>query len=442
MGADGWLGVGWPTEYGGQGRTVLEQFVFFDEATRAGAPVPMIALNTVGPTLMRHGSKEQKDFFLPRILAGELDVAIGYTEPGSGTDLASLSTKAERQGDELVVNGNKIFTTGGLTADYIWLAVRTNPDAAKHKGITILLVDTKTPGFTATPIVTVGGEVTSATYYEDLHVPVSMVVGEIDAGWQLITSQLNHERVALAAMGGRSLELFEAVRTWCKEQTAADGTRLIDIPWVRLALARVCARLEALKLLNWRMAWKTEVGQLTPADASSGKVYGSETDIESYRLLLEIIGRAGFLDKDSAGAELAGVARAGLPVGTRPHLRRRAPTRCSARSSPRPRSDCPEGSADMDFTPTEEQEAVRPLAAQLLATATHPDTGIGGFDEALWSRLVDGGLLGLAVDEKLGGGGLPLAVALRRRGRGRPARRRALPSYRCLLLLVCWRTRR
>ena len=306
MGADGWLGVGWPTEYGGQGRTVLEQFVFFDEATRAGAPVPMIALNTVGPTIMRHGSPEQKDFFLPRILAGELDVAIGYTEPGSGTDLASLSTKAELHGDEFVVNGNKIFTTGGLTADFIWLAVRTNPDAAKHKGITILLVDTKTPGFTATPIVTVGGEVTSATYYEDLHVPVSMVVGEVDAGWQLITSQLNHERVALAAMGGRSLELFEAVRVWCKEQTAADGTRLIDVPWVRLALARVCARLEALKLLNWRMAWKTEVGQLTPADASSGKVYGSETDIESYRLLLEIIGRAGFLDKDSAGAELAG----------------------------------------------------------------------------------------------------------------------------------------
>ncbi|MCU1588236.1 MAG: acyl-CoA dehydrogenase, partial [Frankiales bacterium] len=197
MGADGWLGVGWPTEYGGQGRSVLEQFVFFDEATRAGAPVPMIALNTVGPTIMRHGSQEQKDFFLPRILAGQLDVAIGYTEPGSGTDLASLSTRAERAGDEFVVNGNKIFTTGGLTADYVWLACRTNPDAAKHKGITILLVDTTTPGYTATPIVTVGGEVTSATYYEDLHVPVSMVVGKVDAGWQLITSQLNHERVAL-----------------------------------------------------------------------------------------------------------------------------------------------------------------------------------------------------------------------------------------------------
>jgi alkylation response protein AidB-like acyl-CoA dehydrogenase len=306
MGADGWLGIGWPTEYGGQGRSVLEQFVFFDEATRAGAPVPMIALNTVGPTLMRHGSQEQKDAFLPRILAGDLDVAIGYTEPGSGTDLASLRTRAERQGDELVVNGNKVYTTGGLTADYVWLAARTNPDAPKHKGISILLVDTKSPGFSATPIVTVGGEVTSATYYEDVHVPLSMVVGNLDEGWQLITSQLNHERVALAAMGGRSLELFEAVRTWATEETGPDGTRLVDVPWVRQALARVYARLEALKLLNWRMAWKTEVGTLTPADASSGKVYGSETDIEAYRLLLEVIGRAGFLQKGSAGAELAG----------------------------------------------------------------------------------------------------------------------------------------
>ena len=319
MGSDGWLGIGWPVEYGGQGRSVLEQFVFFDEATRAGAPVPMIALNTVGPTLMRHGSQEQREYFLPRILAGTLDVAIGYTEPGSGTDLASLRTRAERHGDEFVVNGNKVYTTGGLTADFVWLAARTNPDAPKHKGITILLVDTRTPGYTATPIVTVGGEVTSATYYEDLHVPVSMVVGEIDGGWRLITSQLNHERVALAAMGGRSLELLEAVRAWAAQEKGPDGTQLIDVPWVRQTLARVYARLDALKLLNWRMAWKTEAGTLTPADASSGKVYGSETDIECYKLLLEVIGRAGFLQKGSAGAELAGMlekAYRGAPVRT------------------------------------------------------------------------------------------------------------------------------
>lgn len=319
MGGDGWLGIGWPREYGGQGRSVLDQFVFFDEATRAGAPVPMISLNTVGPTLMRHGTAAQKDQFLPRILAGTLDVAIGYTEPGSGTDLASLRTRAERQGEEFVVNGNKVYTTAGDSADYIWLACRTNPDVAKHKGITILLVDTTSPGFSATPITTVGGEVTTATYYEDVHVPADMVVGEVDAGWRLITSQLNHERVALAALGGRSLELFETVRTWAAAETTADGGRLIDVPWVRTTLARVHARQEALKLLNWRMAWKLETDQLTPADASSGKVYGSESDIECYRLLLEVVGRAGFVRKGSPGAELAGVlekAYRGAPVRT------------------------------------------------------------------------------------------------------------------------------
>lgn len=306
MGAEGWLGVGWPTQYGGQGRSALEQFVFFDEATRAGAPVPMIALNTVGPTIMRYGTQDQKDRFLHGILAGELDFAIGYTEPGSGTDLASLRTRAERHGDGFVVNGNKIYTTGGDAADFIWLACRTNPDAPRHRGITILLVDTTSPGFSSTPIETVGGEVTTATYYEDMFVPASMVVGEVDAGWQMITSQLNNERVALAAMGGRTLELFESVRAWAAEQRTPEGGRLIDVPWVRSTLARVFARLEAVKLLNWRLAWKTETGQLTPADASAGKILGSETDIEVFQLLLEVVGRAGFLRQGSPGAELAG----------------------------------------------------------------------------------------------------------------------------------------
>lgn len=306
IGADGWWGLGWPTEYGGQGRSVLDQFVFYDEATRANAPSPMIALNTVGPTLMRYGTQEQKNRFLPGILSGELDFAIGYTEPGSGTDLASLRTRATRDGDGFVVNGNKIYTTGGDAADYIWLAARTDPDAPKHKGITILLVDTTAPGFSWTPLETIGGEVTTATYYEDVHVPAEMVVGEVNGGWRMITSQLNHERVALAAMGGRSLELFDQVRAWAADQETPDGGRLIDVPWVRATLSRAYAKLEALKLLNWRMAWKTHTDQLTPADASAGKVFGSEADVEIFRMLLEVVGRAGFLRKGSPGAELAG----------------------------------------------------------------------------------------------------------------------------------------
>ena len=156
IGADGWLGVGWPTEYGGQGRPPTDQFIVFDEVQRAGAPFPFVTVNTVGPTIMRFGTEAQKAQLLPAILRGELNFAIGYTEPEAGTDLASLRTRAVRDGDEYVVNGNKVFTSGANQADYVWLAVRTDRDAPKHKGISIILVPTSSPGFTITPIVTVG----------------------------------------------------------------------------------------------------------------------------------------------------------------------------------------------------------------------------------------------------------------------------------------------
>ncbi|HUR15151.1 MAG TPA: acyl-CoA dehydrogenase family protein [Mycobacteriales bacterium] len=306
LGTDGWLGIGWPKEYGGQGRSVLDQYVFFDEASRAGAPVPMIALNTVGPTIMAAGTEEQKQRYLPGILAGTLDFAIGYTEPGSGTDLASLRTRAVLDGDHWVVNGNKVYTSGGDLADFIWLAARTEPDAPKHKGISILLVPTAAEGFSATPIRTMGGGTTTATYYTDVHVPVGNVVGEVNAGWKLITTQLNHERVALSAMGGRCLGLSDAVRQWATETVTPEGTRVIDEPWVRTSLARVHARLEAMKVMNWRMAYAVHTGTLTPAAASAAKVYGTEVEIEAYRLLLDVLGRAGSLRRGSPGAVLEG----------------------------------------------------------------------------------------------------------------------------------------
>src|SRR5215207_3147630 len=200
MGSDGWLGIGWPEEYGGQGRPATDQFIFFDEVQRAGAPFPFVTLNTVGPTIMRFGSEEQKSFFLPGILAGEINFAIGYTEPDAGTDLASLRTRAVIDGDEWVINGNKVFTSGANQADYVWLACRTDPEVPKHKGISILIVPTTAQGFSWTPIVTVGDIVTTATYYSDVRVPNGNVVGEVNHGWQLITTQLNHERVGLAAL--------------------------------------------------------------------------------------------------------------------------------------------------------------------------------------------------------------------------------------------------
>ena len=312
IGTNGWLGIGWPTEYGGQGRPATDQFIFFDEVQRAGAPFPFVTLNTVGPTIMRFGSEEQKSFFLPGILAGEINFAIGYTEPEAGTDLASLRTRAVLDGDEWVINGNKVFTSGANQADYVWLACRTDPDAPKHKGISIIVVPTASAGFKCTPIVTVGGNTTTATYYDDVRVAKGNVVGDINAGWQLITTQLNHERVGLAAMGGLAHRLWDEVAEWCHTTESGAGGRMIDVPWVQMDLARAHARLEAMKLLNWRMAAALDAGALAPADSSSVKVYGTETLVDVYRTLLGVLGATGYLPPGSPGAVLQGdVERAG-----------------------------------------------------------------------------------------------------------------------------------
>ena len=306
MGADGWLGIGWPREHGGQGRPPTDQFIFFDEAQRAGAPIPFVTLNTVGPTLMRFGSDDQKARFLPGILGGEIHFAIGYTEPEAGTDLASLRTRAVRDGDEYVVNGSKIFTSGANDADYIWLAVRTDPDAPKHKGISILLVPTASPGFKASPIVTVGGVRTNATYYDDLRVPAANLVGRENEGWRMITTQLNHERVGLAAMGGMAHRLWDEVLAWAAATPADGGATVLDQPWVQMDLARTHARLEAMKLLNWRMTADTAAGTLNPGDSSAVKVYGTECLIDVYRTLLGILGPLGYLPASESGAVLHG----------------------------------------------------------------------------------------------------------------------------------------
>jgi len=305
MGQDGWLGVGWPKEYGGRGLGPVEQLIFLDEAARADVPIPMVTLNTVGPTIADRGTDEQRRRFLPGILAGEIHFAIGYSEPNAGTDLASLQTRAVLDGDEYLVNGQKVFTTGGHDADYIWLACRTDPEAPKHKGISILIVDTKSPGFSWTPIWTLGGGHTNATYYEDVRVPASMVVGEVNQGWKLITTQLNFERVALGPAAGIFRDL-EAVIGWARTTKAADGSRMIDKEWVRLNLARVRAKAEIAELFNWRVASMQEHGRLNPADASAMKVYGTELRIESLRLLMEVLGPEGALQAGSPGAALAG----------------------------------------------------------------------------------------------------------------------------------------
>ena len=306
MGKDGWLGIGWPKEFGGQGRPTSDQFIFFTEVQRARAPFPFVTLNTVGPMIMRFGTDEQKSFFLSGILAGEINFAIGYTEPEAGTDLASLRTRAVLDGDEWTINGNKIFTSGADQADYIWLATRTDPDVQKHKGISIFLVPTSSAGFSCTPLVTVGGVATTASYYDNVRVPRSALVGEVNEGWRLITGQLNHERVGLAAVSALANRLWAEVAEWVTDHN------LSDVGWIQEELARTYALLEAQKLLNWRMTGAVADGTLGPADSSAVKVFGTESTVEIYRRLLGVVCSAGYLSPGSPGAVLHGeLERAG-----------------------------------------------------------------------------------------------------------------------------------
>lgn len=306
MGQDGWLGVGWPTEYGGQGRTAIEQMIWFEEARRAGAPLPFVTLNTVGPCIMAKGSETQKQKYLRGILAGELHFAIGYSEPDAGTDLAALKTTAVRDGDHYVVNGTKMFTSGADAADYVFLAARTDPDAPKHKGISILLVDTKSEGFSCAPIHTVGDGHTNMTYYENVRVPVENLVGEENAGWRLITLQLNHERIGLAAFSSLAHKLTDDTIEWARKTEGEGGRPVAERPWVQTCLAEAWARLEAMRVLNWRMAWELERGEVNPAMASAAKIYSTETVIEVYRLLLEVLGMPGAIKQGSPGEVLTG----------------------------------------------------------------------------------------------------------------------------------------
>ncbi len=312
MGADGWLGVGWPKEFGGQGFGPMEQLIFFNEAVRADVPLPLVTLLTVGPTLQSFGTDEQKAKFLPGILSGDIHFAIGYSEPEAGTDLASLRTSAVRDASgDWIVNGQKIFTTGAHEADYVWLACRTGSVESRHRGITILIVDTKDPGYSWTPIITCdGAHHTNATYFDNVRVPANMLVGEENKGWRLITTQLNHERVSLGP-SGKIEQLYDRVREW------AQARGVLAEADVRRSLGRIHAMARRNELLNWQVAAASDSrrsrGPARPtvsgpaahaaevdgdqatviADASATKVYSTESLQEAGRLAEEVVGHYG-----------------------------------------------------------------------------------------------------------------------------------------------------
>jgi len=306
QGLDGMLAVGWPEQYGGRGLTESEQLIRYEEALLAGAPTPFVTLNTVGPSIISKGTEEQKKRFLPGIAGGELHFAIGYTEPAAGTDLAALTTSAVKQGDHYLVNGNKVYTSGAEGADYVWLAARTNPDVPKHKGISILVLDTKDPGFSFGPIHTMGGVRTNVTYYSDVKVPADMIIGEENAGWRLITEQLNHERVGLAAWGIQGWKIFRAALEWARNTQNADGQRVIDDPIAQRNLAEVYAHLEAMRVMNARMSWQLDQAEMDPVFPSAIKVYSTEIMLEICRILMDVVGPHALIAAGSEGAVLHG----------------------------------------------------------------------------------------------------------------------------------------
>lgn len=308
MGKDGWLAVGWPKEHGGQGLSATEQLIFFEEANIAGAPLPFVTISTVGPALMESGTAAQKARYLPGIATGDIIFAIGYSEQQAGSDLATLKTQARLVGDletgHFVVNGAKLWTSGIEAADHVWLAARTDPDLARHKGVSIMILDTDAPGFSHTLIQTVGN-FTSATYYDNVEVPAHNLVGELHGGWKLITAQLNHERLGLGSWSDKVFGPFTRVLQWAKAKDE-HGRRAVDQPWVRRALAECYTRLEAMRLINFRIAADLEAGRMDVALASTTKVYGSESGIEILRRLVDIVGSSALVRAGSSAALLLG----------------------------------------------------------------------------------------------------------------------------------------
>ncbi|CAA0103611.1 Acyl-CoA dehydrogenase FadE26 [BD1-7 clade bacterium] len=307
LGKDGWIGVGWAKEMGGRGLTEMEQFIFVEEVMRAGFPFPFLTTESVGPILAENATARLKEELVPKIMGGKLIMGIGYSEPGAGTDLMSLKTTAKKEGNEWVINGQKMWTSLAHHADWIWLACKTNfdPEVKKHSSISIFLVPTSSEGYSCSPVHTLGDVRTNATYYDNVRIPEDHLVGELDMGMMLIFSQLNRERLSLVNVGAFS-QLFNDVTNWAMETDLPKGGKVIDQPWVQMNLAKSRTGLEALKLICYRQASEMTKGHLSMEDASAAKVYGTEFFVELYRHLGEILGVNSVIKRDSKGAVLNG----------------------------------------------------------------------------------------------------------------------------------------
>jgi alkylation response protein AidB-like acyl-CoA dehydrogenase len=296
LGADGWLGIGWPKEYGGQNRSPIDQYIFYDIAYGYhGIRVPMMALNSIAPVIMRVGTPEQKKRFLPPILNGEIYIALGYTEPEAGSDLASLKTTAVRDGDDYIINGQKVFTSLAEFSDYIWLAARTNREVPKHKGISIFMIDKRTPGVTVLPLLTMANKTTS-TFYDNVRVPKECLIGEENKGWQYIHQALAGERVAFVPHSA-PLRILDDIKQWIKEHRShiSDGAYCV----IKNNLAEMAIEAEIVRLFNFRVAWLLSKGRMSDAESSMTKVFSIEHILRLLHSTLDIMGLYGQLQPGS-----------------------------------------------------------------------------------------------------------------------------------------------
>ena len=307
LGKDGKVGLGWPKELGGSGLSEIEQYIFVEEVMRSGFPFPFLTTESVGPMLAKYASPRLTKEIVPKILGGKLIIGIGYSEPGAGTDLMSLKTTAKKEGNEWVINGQKMWTSLAHHADWIWLAAKTNfdPEAKKHSSISMFLVPTDSVGYSCNPVHTLGDVRTNATYYDNVRIPEDHLVGELNMGMMYIFEQLNRERLSLVNSGAFS-DLFNQVTQWAMDTDVPTGGKVIDQPWVQMNLAKCRTGLEALKLISYRQASEMTKGNLTMEDASAAKVYGTEFFVELYRMLGEVLGVEGILFRESKGALLRG----------------------------------------------------------------------------------------------------------------------------------------
>ena len=303
----GWLTMSWPREYGGQAASHLRQLVYNEEMAYHQAPGQTMGTDRVGPTIILFGTDEQKASFLPRIVRDELRWCQGFSEPGSGSDLASLQTRAVRDGDSYIINGQKIWTSLAQHADYMILLARTDPGAPKHRGITYFLVDMKSPGITVRPLVQMTGQAGfNEVFFEDVRVPAGAVVGEENRGWYVSTATLDFERSGIGRVIG-GLRTFEQVADYARNTPARDGSgTLFDHPSTRHALADIGLSFRVGRLLSYRVAWMQSRQMVPNYEASMAKTFGTELHQRLARVAISTVGMAGQL-RDPETAPLNGV---------------------------------------------------------------------------------------------------------------------------------------